>query len=138
MKLGAGVPLHLLASEREGALAREPERWPALLGAPALRQLQAGALARLQAPDICHIKLGRQAPTSARPVPMVDAVSEISGPRVEKITARLRSLPDLDFWSMFGRCWLIFGRCLFDFLVDVWSIFDRCLIDVGRLISLRF
>ena len=36
------------------------------------------------------------------------------------------------FWSIFGRCWLIVGRFLVDFLIILLSLFDRFLIDFGR------
>ena len=41
------------------------------------------------------------------------------------------------FWSIFGRFWLIFDRCLVDFLINVLLIFGRFLVDL-LIIFCRF
>ena len=45
----------------------------------------------------------------------------------------LRSLPDLDFCSIFRRFLVDFGWFLFDFWLMFWSIFCRCLIDFSSI-----
>ena len=49
-----------------------------------------------------------------------------------------RSLPDLDFWSIFGRFLVDFGWFLVDFWLICWSIFCRCLIGLATLLLCYF